>query len=245
MIIAVILAAGKGSRVNGADKPKQYLDIGSKPMLCHTVEKFLACQQIDYVVIAVLKDWIQYTKNLFRNYGYKHIAICEGGGDRQESLYKAIVYCQKWLNAPDKTIILSHDAARPFVTQEIIKANIQSIQDAEVVTTAIPAVDTFIRSEDGLTITETVDRHQMYQVQTPQTFHLRQYLDVYTKSDKVAKLQSTDATGLLGRQGLKIRLIRGDQRNFKITTEIDFKSAEALLNNFFCQELVQKVEHEL
>ena len=67
MIIAIILAAGKGSRIESADRPKQYLNIDDKPMLVHTAERFLVCEQIDYIVITVHKDWIQYTEGLFNS----------------------------------------------------------------------------------------------------------------------------------------------------------------------------------
>ena len=232
MIIAIILAAGKGSRIESADRPKQYLNIDDKPMLVHTAERFLVCEQMDHIVITVHKDWIQYTEGLFKDYGYERITVCEGGDNRQESLYKALVYCKEQLNAPDEAIILSHDAARPFVTQEIIIANIQSIQDSEVVTTVIPAIDTLIQSEDGLTMTAATDRYQMFQVQTPQTFRLKQYLDVYKGLDEVEKLKSTDAAGLLNRHGLTIKLVRGTQKNFKITTDFDLRVAEMLSGGF-------------
>lgn len=232
MIIAVILAAGKGSRVENSDKPKQYLDINGKPMLCHTVEKFLACRQIDHIVVAVHKDWVEYTSRLFASHEYRHIAVCVGADNRQESLYEALVYCQIHLHASDEAIILSHDAARPFVTQEIIYANIQAMQDAQAVTTVIPVIDTIIQSEDGLTVAATTNRQQMYQVQTPQTFCLKQYLDAYAGLSRIEKLQLTDAVGLLRQQGLEIRLVRGDRRNFKITTDFDFYEAE-MLNQYF------------
>jgi 2-C-methyl-D-erythritol 4-phosphate cytidylyltransferase len=228
MIVAIILAAGKGTRINRAGKPKQYLDIGDKPMLCHTVEKFLACRQINHIVVVVHKDWIQYTIALLAGYEKTRISVCEGAENRQESLYRALVFCQVQLNVPDETVILSHDAARPFVTQEIILANIQAMQDAEAVTTVIPAVDTIIQSEDGLTMASTTDRKQMYQVQTPQAFYLKQYQDIYAKLDRIEKMQLTDAFSLFCAKGLKVRLVRGHQRNFKITTDYDMQLAGML-----------------
>ena len=233
MIIAVILAAGKGSRVKRTDKPKQYLNIGEKPMLCYTVEKFLACRQIDCLVVAVRKEWIRYATRLLSEWKYNRIAICEGGDNRQESLYKALIYCKVSLNAPDDAIILSHDVARPFVTQEIINANIQAMENTQAVTTVIPVVDTIIQSEDGLTLSATTDRSQMYQVQTPQTFRLKQYLDIYEKMEDMEKMQSTDAAGMLSRRGIDIGLIKGDQKNIKITTDFDLQLAEIFIANIY------------
>lgn len=228
MIIAVILAAGKGTRIKNAEKPKQYLEIGGKPILVHTVEKFLTCNQIDHIVIAVHSDWLEYAKALFSDSEYQKVSVCVGADNRQESLYNALLYCQIALSAPDNTIIVSHDSARPFVTQEIIAANINAMQSAEAVNTVIPAVDTIIQSEDGKKITLMTDRSQMYQVQTPQTFQLGQYLNVYGKLEIDQKQRATDAMGLLYLAGIQVSLVLGDRQNIKITTNIDIDIAETI-----------------
>lgn len=230
MIIAVILAAGKGTRIKNAEKPKQYLEIGGKPILVHTVEKFLACNQIDRIVIAVHPDWLAYTNSLFSASEYQKVSVCTGADNRQESLYKALLYCKTELNAPDNTIIVSHDAARPFVTQEIIKANIDAMQSAEVVNTVIPAVDTIIQSADGKTITAATDRSQMYQVQTPQTFKLLQYIEIYSTLDRMALSQVTDAVGIFYTNGIPVKLVAGDRKNLKITVDEDMLLATLLVD---------------
>lgn len=229
MNIAVILAAGKGSRIKEADKPKQYLNIGDKPMICHTVEKFLVCNQIDHIVVTVHKDWVQYTKDLFTGKQYSHISVCEGADNRQESLYRALIYCQEQLNASDDTVIISHDAARPFVTQEILDANVRAIQTAQAVTTVIPAIDTIVCSEDGLLMASSTDRKQMYQVQTPQTFRLRQYIDIYQTLNNLHISRLTDVSGMFHGHGIPVILVHGDRRNIKITTDEDLQHAEFLI----------------
>lgn len=229
MNIAVILAAGKGTRIKEADKPKQYLNIGGKPMLCYTVEKFLASKQISHIVVAVCKGWVQYTQDLFTGMQYSHISVCEGADNRQESLYKALIYCQEQLNASDDTVIISHDAARPFVTQEILDANVHAIQMAQSVTTVIPAVDTILCSRDGLMMASSTDRKQMYQVQTPQTFRLRQYIDVYQTLDNLQISQLTDVSGMFHGYGIPVILVQGDRQNIKITTNEDLQYAEFLI----------------
>ncbi len=229
MNIAVILAAGKGIRIRNADKPKQYLEIGGRPMLCHAVEKFLVCNQIDHIVVAVHKDWIQYTKALFADSQYSHISICEGSDNRQESLYQALIYSQEQLKAPDDAIILSHDAARPFVTQEIIEANIRAMQSAQAVTTAIPVIDTIVQSKTGSVVTATTDRSQMYQIQTPQTFFLAQYIKLYKTLDRKQISRLTDVTGVFHAHGVPVILVQGHRKNIKITTDEDLQYADYLL----------------
>ena len=129
MNIAVILAAGKGTRIKHADKPKQFLKVRGKPILCYTVEKFLASDLIDHVVIAVNGEWFQHTQDILADLQYNHISVCEGADSRQASLFKALIFCEEHLYVPEDAIIVSHDAVRPLVTQEIIKANIQAINN--------------------------------------------------------------------------------------------------------------------
>ena len=231
MIIAVILAAGKGTRIKNAEKPKQYLEIGGKPILVHSVEKFLACNQIDHIVVAVHPNWLDVAKALLSDEQYWKVSICTGADNRQESLYKSLRYCQTALNAPSDAIIVSHDAARPFVTKEIIEANINAMQSSGAVNTVILSVDTLIQSVDGKTITSTTDRSQMYQVQTPQTFRLQQFIDIYERLDTMALQQSTDAISVLHTCGVKIFLVPGHRRNIKITTEEDLQFARYWLKD--------------
>ena len=230
MNIAVILAAGSGTRIKHADKPKQFIEIGGKPILCHTVDRFLDCKQIDHIVIAVHKDWIPYTKALFTKGKNDRITVCEGGNNRQESLYLALIHCRNHLKAPDNAIILSHDAARPFLMQETINDNIQAMGSARVVTTAIPAVDTIIQSKDGLILSAATSRRQMYQAQTPQSFYLGQYIDLYHALSKKQIKQLTDISGLFHIHGIPVSLVAGNRKNLKITTDDDLQYAEYLLN---------------
>lgn len=230
MNIAVVLASGKGTWIKHTDRPKQFLEIGGKPILCHTVEKFLSCGQIDHVIVAVRVDWIRYTEKLFENQAYGNISVCKGADNRQESLFKALVYCQEQLHVPEDAIIVSHDAVRPFVTKEIINANIQAMNDAQAITTVIPATDTIIQSTDHAVLTGIMERSQLYQVQTPQTFHLQAYLDIYQTLDASMLSQMTDVSGIFYSQGIPVTLVQGMKENIKITTDEDLKLAEYLLH---------------
>ncbi len=229
MIIAIILAAGRGTRIRQAKCPKQYIEIEGKSILCHTVEKFLACSLIDHIVIALHPDWITYTETLFAGMGNGKIVCCTGADNRQKSLYQALRYCQKALSAPDDTIILSHDAARPFVSLDIIKANIHAMQHAQAVNTVIPVTDTIIQSINGRVMSATTERNWMYQVQTPQTFRLGQFLSSYRKLNVTAVEKTTDAIGILYQDGIPVYLVNGEKKNFKITTDEDLALAEYCL----------------
>ncbi len=229
MNIAVILAAGKGSRVKHTDRPKQFVEIGGKSILFHTVEKFIACKQIDHIVIAVNKDWVSYTEKHLAGYMGSRISVCEGADDRQETLYKALLYCCDYLKASGDTVIISHDAVRPFVTDRIIKDGMKAIDSVDAVNTVIPSIDTIIQSEDGKSLSGVPDRHHMYQVQTPQIFRLGKFIDIYRTLDRNCLDNMTDAVGILFRNGCSVHLVRGEHCNFKITDDYDMDVAGYLL----------------
>ncbi len=229
MIYAVILAGGKGTRMKSAQFPKQFLTISGEPILRMTIDKFLCCTAIDKIVVAAPAVWMSHTADLLKGASYSRVHVCEGGVTRQESLYKAVKYIQQEFNADDDAIIVSHDVARPFITLRIIEDNINAMASADAVDTVIPAVDTIVESEDGDVISSIPDRSRMYQGQTPQSFRLKKYIDIYETLDNDYLSRVTDAARILAEHGCRVKLVDGELFNMKITTEFDFGLAEYML----------------
>lgn len=229
MMFAVILAGGKGTRMKSAQFPKQFLTIGGEPILCMTVNKFLGSAKFDRIVVVAPAVWLSHTADLLKGSNYEKVHICEGGGTRQESLYKALKYIQQEFDAPADSIIVSHDVARPFVTLRIIEDNIQGCLDADAVDTVVPAIDTIVQSDDGNNISVVPDRSRMYQGQTPQSFRLGKFIDIYETLDEEYLSRVTDAARILSEHGCQVKLVNGEPFNIKITTEFDFGLAAYLL----------------
>lgn len=229
MIIAVILAGGRGTRMKSTQFPKQFLTIGGEPILRLTVDKFLCSSRIDRIVVAAPSVWLSHTKDLLKGLGYEKVSVCAGGATRQESLYNALTFIQQEFSAPDDTIIVSHDVARPFVTLRIIEDNIDAMADADAVDTVVSASDTIVQSVDGKTVSDVPERSQMYQGQTPQTFRLRQFTDIYSTLSETYLAKVTDAVRILAEHGCKVRMVQGELFNIKITTEYDLGLAGYLL----------------
>ena len=126
MLFAVILAGGTGSRMGSTDMPKQFLEIKGKPILNHTIEKFLPNPKFDKIIILSPKAWIGHTKEIIRKFTgmSDRIAVIEGGATRNETIMNAIDYIDKKYTLDDETIIVTHDSVRPFVTHRIIEENI-------------------------------------------------------------------------------------------------------------------------
>ncbi len=182
MVFGVILAGGVGSRMGNVEKPKQYLKIGNKPIIIHTIEKFFVHDAFVKLIVLCPKQWMENTKNLIKKYladGAERVVVLEGGTTRNETIMNSIAYIEKEYGLEDDTLIVTHDSVRPFLTYRIIEENIKYGLEYGAVDTVIAATDTIVESQDGKTITSVPDRKKMYQGQTPQTFNAKKLKELY------------------------------------------------------------------
>lgn len=191
MVFGAILAGGKGTRM-GIDKPKQFLMLGSRPIIIHTIEKFILSPDIDEIYVGVHPDWIDYTEDLIKKYidSDKNIILVPGGTDRNSTIFNIIDEIEKRNGDDEDNIIVTHDSVRPFVTLRIIGENVEMAKECGAVDTVISAVDTIVVSEDGEKITSIPDRRQMFQGQTPQTFKISKLKKNFTMIFQMMKKRS-------------------------------------------------------
>lgn len=232
MIFAVILAGGTGSRMGSADMPKQFLEIKGKPILNHTVEKFLPNPAFEKIIILSPKAWIGHTKEIIRKYtgSSDRIAVIEGGKTRNETIMNAIAYIDREYTLDDDTVIVTHDSVRPFVTHRIIEENIKAAEEYGACDTVVPATDTIVEGDDQQ-ISSIPDRSRMYQGQTPQSFKAKLLRDTYISLSEDEKAILTDAAKILVIKGMDVRLVRGETYNIKITYPYDLRIARSLLED--------------
>ena len=220
-ITALIAAAGSGSRM-GANMPKQYINIKNKPVLIHTLDVFDTCSDIDDIVIISRADDIDYIKELLQDYNIKKVSdIVSGGDTRQQSVING-------LNRVNSEIVLIHDGARPFVTHKQIRALIDEIKVSSAASLGIPVTDT-LKLSNNSTIVKTVDRENLYGIQTPQGFKT----DLIKKAHKYAlenSLSVTDDCSVCEAMGIDVKIVTGSPLNIKITTPDDLILAEGILN---------------
>lgn len=226
MIYAVIAAGGIGSRM-GAEKPKQYIEIGGKAIIAHTAEKFRHCERIDKVIILCPEDWVNYTKEIFKD---SDVIVISGGETRNETLMRAIEYIDETDGLYDDTYLVTHDAVRPFVTEEIINDNIDAMLRFGATGTVIPSVDTIFKSADGKIIDSIPDRSQLYQAQTPQCFSALKLRELYNSLGEKEKGILTDGCKIYLLKGYDVHLVKGNVSNIKITYPHDLIVAEAILS---------------
>jgi len=230
MNIALIVAAGSGSRMGNADKPKQFLPIYGKPLMIHTIEAFEVHDEIDAIVVVTNEAYIDQVKVWCKQYDLGKIkAVVAGGDSRQISVHNGLQAVKAISKDPKNDIVLIHDAARPLISQRIITDNIRVCEKYDAVDTVIKASDTIVRSINEESISDIPARNELYQGQTPQSFKLSLVLDAheYVKTHEVNNV--TDDCKLVLSLGKEVRLVEGSKQNFKITTFDDLMMLKALL----------------
>lgn len=233
MKIAGIVAGGIGQRMNKSSLPKQFLMLADKPIIVHTIDKFLLHPDIDYVIVGVHEAWLQYAEDLkdkfFKN--EERLIFITGGDDRNKTILNIINASKNKCGAKDNDIIITHDAVRPFITLKIITDNIDAVIKYNVCDTVIASTDTIIQSSNNEYITDVPVRNEMYQGQTPQSFKLGEFLKVYNELSDEEKEIVTDACKLFYLKGYKVKLVDGDISNIKITYPFDYKYAQIMMED--------------
>lgn len=234
MIYAGILAGGIGTRMNISDMPKQFLPLIKKPIIIHTIEKFLINEKIDYVYLGIHPNWITHINDLIEKYvpAFKDkIVITSGGEDRNSTILNIIYAIEEKHNITEEDIILTHDAVRPFITPRIIDENIKAAVETGACDTVIPAADTIVISEDGKTLSSIPNRKNMYQGQTPQSFKIPALKKVLSELTEEEAAILTDACKAFVIKGIPVSVVMGEPQNMKITTMTDLKIAEHLVSS--------------
>ena len=220
MIFVAVLAGGIGSRMGDTDTPKQFLNLGDRPILIHTIEKFVIMDEIDEVIVLTPQNFINHTKHLIEEYTPNNdkIVVIEGGKTRNDTLKNSIDYIYENYSVDDDSIIITHDSVRPFVTHRIIQDNIK-------------AADTIVESRDGKIIKNIPIRDYFYQGQTPQTFKINKLNSLINDLTDDEKEILTDAAKIFVLKGKDVALVDGDVTNIKITYPYDLKLANTILND--------------
>jgi len=229
MIYAQILGGGKGTRMGNVSMPKQFLTLGNKPIIIHTLEKFILNPDVGMIVVSVPEKWLVYTQDIIKKHiNDERVKVISGGKDRNETIMKGIKFIEDSVGITDECIILTHDAVRPFITSRIIEENIEAAKMYGAVDTVIPAIDTIVRGKDGI-ITDIPLREEMYQGQTPQSFNIKKLVTHFDSLTQEQKAVLTDACKICLLAGEKVKLVKGEYFNIKITTPYDLRVANATL----------------
>jgi 2-C-methyl-D-erythritol 4-phosphate cytidylyltransferase len=221
--IAIIVGAGKGVRMN-CETPKQYLMLRQLPVLAYSLRAFNTCEDIDQIILVAPKKDGQYCRDaiIAGIEMKKPTQIVSGGETRQDSVWQGLLA----IDDAD-SIVAIHDAVRPFIEPRQITACIAGAIETGASMLAIPVSDTLKRVDEDFFVKTTVSRDELWLAQTPQAFRY----DIIVKGHASAKKEgfcATDDASLVERLGMKVKVIFGSRRNFKITDPDDLAMAEAI-----------------
>jgi 2-C-methyl-D-erythritol 4-phosphate cytidylyltransferase len=228
-VAAIIPAAGLGQRMKH-DTPKPYLMLAGKPILAHTLEVFEAAREVREVMVVVHPaDLESCQEQVIAPYGFKKVLrLVPGGKERQDSVYNALKVLR---TEEDLEVILVHDGVRPFITAGHIRRVIQTARKHGGAVLGWPAQDTLKKVSAKGEVIKTLDRRDVWQIQTPQAFQApllwRAFVEAYGRN-----FYGTDEASLVEELDETVVVVQGSPFNLKITTPEDLQMAEAILQSY-------------
>lgn len=227
----VIFAGGIGSRMGNFDTlPKQFLKLNNKEIIVHTIERFQNNENIDNIYIACNKDWLDLMNELVIKYNLSKVtSIVEGGKTGQLSIYNGLLEAEKHMTSDDD-IVLIHDGVRPFIDNELINQNIESVEKFGSSISCAPATETIMLVDENCFLTDIQDRSLSYFAKAPQSFKLKNILACHRKALSENIDTFIDSCSLARYYNQPLHLIKCSSDNIKVTTPKDFYILQALFD---------------
>lgn len=230
--VAILLAGGSGQRF-GADRPKQFVRIGERTVLEHSLAAFEQSPHIDAILIVSHPQHLDEVRELLPSSQHpKLLAVVAGGAERQDSTLNALRALAQITDSPLEQIrILIHDAVRPAVSQSIIERVCTALHTHQAANLVVPVTDTLLEINDNGTTAAMPSRARYRRVQTPQGFHAATLQHAYDVALTDPNFQATDDCGVVFRYlpEVEIALVEGEQRNIKLTYPEDLHVLHHLL----------------
>lgn len=228
MNTAIILCGGNSTRMNYIDSKenKVFIEILGKPIIYYTIKNFEDSDSINSIIIVAREEDIKKTEEIIKKYKFKKIKkIVAGGKGRQDSAYNGLKTIE---NVDERDIVLFHNGCNPFVSKKEIETIIRSSKEYGAAALAFPAKDTIKKVNEGLFVEETIDRKNLWQMQTPQA--MKYYLAIKSfEKAKADNFYATDDISLVERLGKKVKIVSCSYKNIKITTKDDLRIAEGII----------------
>ena len=230
MIFAAILAGGIGTRLD-VGVPKQFFKINNKPLLFYCIEPFTKVDKLDKIIVSSPYQYLDDTQELIDTYfDDDRLVVIEGGKTRNGTILNSIEYAIE-NGADDDSIMVTHDGARIFVSPKLIEDSIKYADEFGAASPVIPAVDVIFQSKEDNKLTKIPERKYLYHAQTPQSFNIKKYIEIYEDltEDEIKLLD--EAMMLFYLRNEEVYLFKGDSSNFKITRPFDITISKSILGD--------------
>lgn len=231
MTTAIILSGGTGARIGG-DIPKQYMNIAGKPIIMHSMNVFEQHEEIDRIVIVAASAWQAFISDQLRAAGIsKFCGFAEAGRTRQHSIWNGL-QAAKAHGTADTDGVIIHDAARPCVNTELLERCLNALKEADGALPVLPVKDTLYLSRSGGSIDGLLNRDEIFAGQAPESFNFGKYYAIHAAATDEQLAATRGSCEIAHRHGMSIKLVPGDEHNYKITTRVDLEK--------FQQEIQQR-----
>lgn len=230
MNIGVIFAGGVGTRMKTSGLPKQFLKVNGKPIIIHTLEYFQNNKNIDAIVLASVESHLDYCRELADKFGITKLKrIVPGGHNGQSSIYNALCAANE-ISVSDEDIVLIHDGVRPLITDQLLNDNIECVKRNGSAITCVECKETIaVEDEATHTIASTVERSTARLARAPQSFYLKDIMEIHNKALEDGNTNAIDSCSLMRMYGKELSIVIGSSENIKITTPDDFYVFKAIL----------------
>lgn len=221
--MAVVVAAGSGSRMNN-EMPKQFMDLAGRPVVAFSLGLLERCSMIDEVILVVAEEYLSYaSKQIVDRFSFKKVnKITTGGETRQESVLAGLTAC-----SASKDLVVIHDAARPFLTMDLLEQVVHKAGETDAAILAVPAKES-VKQSDGRKVVRTLKRETVWMAQTPQVFGYDRILEAHRRGE-AAEYEATDDSELYEQYIGPVSVVMGSYQNIKITTSSDFALAREIV----------------
>ena len=224
----ILLAGGVGKRM-GADIPKQFINIAGKPIIVHSIENFQRNEQIDKIVIVCVKEWIEFAKDIIKEYNLTKVEwIIEGGSTGHDSIRNGVFFLKDKIKKNDFVVI--HDAVRPILPQKAIDEVLRVAHEKGNASSSIVCHPPIVYTEDRESSIKDIDREHVMLTASPQAYRFDLALCCYEKAELENKHDFTFTSSLLIYYGERVYFAKGTTSNIKVTQKEDIALFEALLS---------------
>ncbi|WP_026508113.1 IspD/TarI family cytidylyltransferase [Butyrivibrio sp. MC2013] len=220
--LCMILSGGTGSRITLEDRPKQYVEVGGRPIISYVLETAARNNRISGLVIVCAPEWEDFIREAVRTScggRFEDVSFARPGENRQLSILNGLYAMRDAMKDDDLVAIL--EAARPCLTDELLDECIAAAMDAEGSLPVLPMKDTIYMSSDGVKVSGLLDRSELFAGQAPEVFHYGKYLraNESLSHEEIMMIHGSTEPAIMA--GMDIAMIPGDEANYKVTTNAD------------------------